>query len=829
MLVGVHFAEGGFGFVGVIVGDGGDGEPLVGLLGGVCLDGGGPERFRLLFGLDSGGEEEDDAEGLHEFHCRGRGYTGGCRLQTIIFLLYRLAQLVGFPALFVYLMVRYGKTLPERFGGLPFPVTAPGGIWLHAVSVGEVLSAFELVRALRGEYPDTPIYISTTTTTGRRMAEEKLAGWTDGVFYTPLDFCFAVRRVLRALRPTLVVILETEIWPNLWRETRRSGARLIVANGRISDRALPRYERFRWLFRPVMAIPHRVLTQSGQDQKRYIALGATGAVDNGNLKYDFDPEQIATPADVAAWVAGAEKVLVVASTHCEDIDEDDLVIASWGGWLKAFPGLVMILAPRKPERFDVVAEKLKAAGIAFRRRTELTPMAAPGVLLLDSMGELSGVFRLADVVVMGGTLAQRGGHNILEPALFGKPVVAGPHMENFAEIATAFTAGGGLKRCGREDFAAVVAELLREPGEWGGRAKELAEQRRGALGRTLEVLREEIERAWPVPLHPWMFWVVFAPLSVLWKWGGRWNRRRAVARRLDTPVVSVGGISMGGSGKTPTVLRLARHFANPAILTRGYKRLLTEPVTVIPRGTAMPVERTGDEAQIFVRSGAAHVGVGGERYAVGRAMEAALKPELFLLDDAFQHYRLAREFDLVLLDARDPFAGDASFPLGRLREMPEALDRASAILLTRTERGRTYAALRSRLAMVPIYRSRVVAESWVDAGTGKDVELRGQRVAAFCGLASPTTFWSTLREQGVVPLFRWTFGDHHSYRHAELAYLREHTQLQGAEVLLTTEKDLMNLPPDLGELMTPVAVYWLRIGVEIEGEAKLVEQIRAIL
>ncbi|MCX6608140.1 MAG: tetraacyldisaccharide 4'-kinase [Acidobacteria bacterium] len=750
-------------------------------------------------------------------------------MQTFIFLLYRLAQFVGFPALFVYLMARYGKTLPERFGGLPFAVTAPGGIWLHAVSVGEVLSAVELVRALRGEYPDTPIYVSTTTTTGRRMAEEKLTDWTDGVFYTPLDFCFAVRRVLRALRPTLVVILETEIWPNLWRETRRSGARLIVVNGRISDRALPRYERFRWLFRPVMAIPHQVLTQSAQDQKRYIALGATEAIDNGNLKYDFAPEMIPTPADVTAWVTGAEKVLVVASTHCEDIDEDDLVIAAWGEWVRAFPRLVMILAPRKPERFDGVAEKLAAAGIPFRRRTALTPMAAPGVLLLDSMGELSGVFRLADVVVMGGTLARRGGHNILEPALFGKPVVAGPHMENFAEIAAAFTAGGGLKRCGRADMAAVVAELLRDPGEWGARAKALAEHRRGALPRTLGVLREEIERAWPVPLHPWVFWLLLAPLAWLWKWGGRWNRQRAVARRLDTPVVSVGGISMGGAGKTPTVLWLARHFTDPAILTRGYRRLLTEPVTVIPRGTSMPIERTGDEAQIFVRSGAAHVGVGGDRYAVGRAMEAALHPEVFLLDDAFQHYRLAREFDLVLLDARDPFAGDASFPLGRLREMPEALGRASAILLTRTERGRTYGALRARLAMVSIYRSRVVAESWVDAGTGKDVILRQQRVAAFCGLANPTTFWSTLREQGAVPLFRWTFGDHHSYRHTELVRLREHAKLQEAEVLLTTEKDLMNLPPNVAEIMAPVKVFWLRIGMEIEGEAKLVEQIRAIL
>ncbi len=758
-----------------------------------------------------------------------RRYTGGCRLQTLIYLFYRLAQFVGFPALFVFLMVRYGRTLPERFGGLPFPVIAPGGIWLHAVSLGEVLSAVDLVQALRKKYPDTPIYVSATTATGRQMAEEKLAEFTDGIFYTPVDLFFAVRRVLRALRPTLVVILETEIWPHLWRETRRSGARLIVVNGRISDRALPRYLRFRWLFGPVMAIPHRVLVQSEQDVKRYRALGAAHAVNNGNLKYDLDPARIVTPPEVAEAVRGAGKVLVVASTHCEDIDEDEAVLAAWPEWVAEFPDLILILAPRKPERFDEVARKLETAGIPFRRRSALTPMTAPGVLLLDSLGELNGVYRLADVVFMGGTLAQRGGHNILEAALLGKPVVAGPHMENFAEIAAAFTAGRGLRRCTREDFGTVVAETLRNPDGWGERGRLLAEERRGALGRTMAVLEEEIEEAWPVPLHPWLFLLVMGPLGVLWAWGARRNRARTVAKRLDTPVISVGGISMGGAGKTPTVLTLAKHFRDPAILTRGYKRLLTEAATVVPRGTEARIERTGDEAQIFVRSLRAHVGVGSDRYTVGRAMEAALNPEVFLLDDGFQHHRLAREFDLVLLDARDPFSGDAPFPLGRLREMPDALDRATAILLTRTERGRVYTALRRRLGSVPLYRSHVVAETWMDARTGEPVVLQCERAAAFCGLANPATFWSSLREQGLQPFFRWTFGDHHQYRHHELLRMREHAQLQNAELLLTTEKDLMNLPPDLAEIMDPVRVFWLRIGVEIEGEEELVRQIRAII
>jgi 3-deoxy-D-manno-octulosonic-acid transferase len=188
-----------------------------------------------------------------------------------------------------------------------------------------------------------------------------------------------------------VVILETEIWPHLWRETRRSGARLVVVNGRISDRALPRYRRFRLAVRPGAraAAPGAHAERAGR--RALSSTWARQAVNHGNLKYDLDPARMVTPPAVAAAVAGAGKILVVASTHCEDIDEDDAVIAAWPRWVAEFPDLVMILAPRKPERFDAVARKLEAAGIAFRRRSEGRPVGAPGVLLLDSLGELSGV------------------------------------------------------------------------------------------------------------------------------------------------------------------------------------------------------------------------------------------------------------------------------------------------------------------------------------------------------------------------------------------------------------------------------------------------------
>jgi tetraacyldisaccharide 4'-kinase len=296
-------------------------------------------------------------------------------------------------------------------------------------------------------------------------------------------------------------------------------------------------------------------------------------------------------------------------------------------------------------------------------------------------------------------------------------------------------------------------------------------------------------------------------------------------------VISVGGLTMGGVGKSPMVAHLAKRLReagrNPGILTRGYRRKSADHVVILERGHPAPSALTGDEAQLLLRAGDAHVGIGKNRYAVGVSMERQLRPDVFLLDDGFQHEKLARKHDIVLIDALDPFAGGV-FPLGGLREPPEALRRATMLVVTRSEPGVPIAGLEMLLrpynTEAPIFRSWVRPLEWVDAATGEvrpAGELGMRCVAAFCGLGNPRSFWKTLEGSGLEVAFRWAFGDHHSYRPGELQRLAQQATAAGAEALVTTEKDVLNLFEGAAGVIAPLKLYWLRIGIHIENEEAL--------
>lgn len=723
----------------------------------------------------------------------------------------------------------YWRGLGERFGFIPFQSTGTGSVWFHAVSVGEVLSAIELIRRIRAARPDVDVFLSTATLAGRDTAEQRLTGLVSGIFYAPLDYISVVRRVLRRLRPAAVVVMETEIWPNLYREVKRAGTSLLIINGRISDRALPRYVKYRRFFQHALRWPDAIWVQSDQDAERYVLAGAPKdrVLAAGNLKYDFRP-----PAEIAPAIADfldrvqPRQVWVAASTMppavAGDPDEDDVVIEAYRKIARE--GLLLILAPRRPERFEEAARKLDAAGIRHVRRSQLPRvLELPGVLLLDSIGELAAVFAHADVVFMGGTLASRGGHNILEPAYFAKPVIVGPHMENFAEIAREFLDAGALVQiAGAEPLAVRTQELLQSPGEVGRKAWALAEAKRGVVDRAARRVIDAIEDGVPQPLRSWPARVVLTPLSWIWTAGNRWNlaKQRSQAQRLSTPVISVGGLTMGGTGKSPVVAHLAAKIDESAILTRGYRRRNSKTALIVHRGVGASVANTGDEAQLFVRRQIAHVGVGPDRYDVGSTIEQQLQPEWMLLDDGFQHVRLHRDLDIVLIDAENPWGGGV-FPLGLRREPLEALERASLILFTRVPRGANMSGLEGEVrrynATAPIFRSRMVPEPWIGAS---------RKVGAFCGIGSPTAFWRTLEELGLEIVWREAFADHHSYNVADLQRVAREAQAAGGEVLVTTEKDWMNLPEGL---KLPLTVECVRIGVEIENEAELLRLLRDVI
>ncbi|MBI4905465.1 MAG: tetraacyldisaccharide 4'-kinase [Acidobacteria bacterium] len=779
--------------------------------------------------------------------------------RVFIYFIYRLLGVLAFPLIVLYMLRRglrdrrYWQRLGERFGAQPptWDATVPGGIWLHAVSVGEVISSIELLRRLRAEFPAQRLYVSVTTVAGREIAEAKLKDLADAIFYAPLDFVWIVRAVLRRLRPRIVVVMETEIWPNLYREAKRFGCGLVILNGRISDRTFPRYRQFTWFLRPVLSLPDAILVQTETSLERYLELGAPAARtrNNGNLKYDFRAEGLACPGPVRALLDATRPapVWIAASTmppaQDGDPDEDDVVIDAFQRLSPALPRLLLMLVPRRPERFDEAARKLEAAGIAFVRRSQMTAqstLSLPGVLLVDTMGELTSLFQTADVVFMGGTIPHRGGHNILEPAFFAKPVITGPHMENFPDIAEEFCRHGAMVGIATgDDLPHVVRKLWEDAAqrfETGTRARRLAEARRGATARAVATIREVYGRSLPIVIPALWQRIVLGPLSLLWGAGVAFDRRRkrVFANHLPAPIISIGGIAMGGVGKTPFVAWLAeqlhRQGLRTAVLTRGYKRDTPEKNVVLLPGEQCPVARTGDEAQILLRRGHAALGIGGDRYETGMLLAGRHNPHVFLLDDGFQHWLLDRDIDIVMLDGLDPFARDALFPLGRLRERRGALRRASAIVVSRATPPIPWTALEKRIRhyhrVAPIFYCTLEPVAWVAVDGSEQhpsAKPPSKDVAAFCGLGNPAAFWATLAALDIHPRFRWPFDDHTSYLARHLKRLAEQARSTGAKVLLTTEKDAMNLPANAADLVAPLRIFWLRAGIRLDRETEFLE------
>ncbi len=770
----------------------------------------------------------------------------------------------------------------ERLGRLPASwqrasqQTRRDAIWLHAVSVGETASAESLLGRLRASFPGAPVFLSMTTPEGRQVAEERLSSLLDGVFYLPLDLPFALRRALETIRPRLVIVAETEIWPNFFRLAKRHGAGLMMVNGRMSDRSAPRYARFRWFFGAVLGEVDRILVQSEQDRDRFLAAGAPEANVSvgGNLKYDFTASDAALPADLARFFdqLDAKPILVAGSTRQT---EEGPVVEAFREIARNRPRALLVIAPRHPSRFGEAAEAVEACGLPLVRRSTLrggegAPAALPSVFLLDSVGELASLYSRADLVFVGGSLNGWGGHNILEPAAHGRPIIVGPHMQNFRDVADRMLCDRAIVQVNNADeLAGAFEQVLSDPhkaGKLGARAREAAEKRRGAADRAVAEA-EPLYRSVPLPAP--VGGVKAAALylpAALWKAGARADRAAyekgyRKRRRLDAFTVCVGNMTVGGTGKTPTVMWLVEELSaggvRPAVLTRGYRRADPESETVVGAGETLSPLVGGDEAQLMLRRFRRReisipLGIGADRYRVGRrmedvaAVENAAVPEVFVLDDGFQHFRLSRDFDLVLIDADDPFGGGEVLPLGRLREPLSGLARASAFLLTRTQADRDYSAVEECLRQwnpsAPIYRSRIKTADLCEVHGGKNLameNLAGRRVLAFAGLGNPDAFFRLLEDSGGALTERLCFRDHHRYAPADVETILGAAWNSKAQLVVTTEKDLVNLchavertvveqegvEAAATRLFGAVPLAWLAIEMKVENGDELVGRI----
>ena len=389
---------------------------------------------------------------------------------------------------------KYRAGLAGRLGFVPQALrrAAHGRrtIWLHAVSVGEIIAASRLVAELERALPEHCICISTTTRTGYTLALQRFG--RERVFYFPLDFAFIVRRYLRALNPELLILVETELWPNLLLQCAKSSVPVAVVNARISDRSLPRYRRLRALWRPLLAKIALFSAQGEEDATRLRAIGAPPERVRvlGNLKFDVRSAEGENTlvAELRAHLPTGAKVLVCGSTLD---DEEAALLDCLPALTAAAPSLVCILAPRHPERFAAVAHLLQQRGIAFTRRSQWAGQPLASVFLLDSVGELASVYALADVAFVGGSLVSAGGHNPLEPAQFAVPVVMGESYENFRGIVAAMREANAIEIVACKELCVTLANLLSDAqcaaalGEAGQRVF-LAES--GATARTVAAL-----------------------------------------------------------------------------------------------------------------------------------------------------------------------------------------------------------------------------------------------------------------------------------------------------------------------------------------------------
>lgn len=420
--------------------------------------------------------------------------------------LYTALFYLGLPLVALRLWLRarkapaYAKRIGERFS-FGLPTMRPGGIWVHAVSVGESIAAAPMIRGLLERYPQLPITVTCMTPTGSERIKAMFAGEPRIQHcYLPYDLPCAAARFLERVQPTLAVIMETELWPNHIHQCAKRGIAVALANARLSERSAKGYGRFAKLTQPMLAEMSWFAVQTEAEAQRFLGLGARPeAVEvTGSIKFDLsiDPQLLARAAELRGqWQAAERPVWIAASTH---EGEDEVVLAAHRQLLANHPDALLILVPRHPERFNAVFELCQQQGFATVRRSKAEPVTANTLVLLgDTMGELLFLYALADIAFVGGSLVANGGHNLLEPAALAKPVLSGPHLFNFLEIAALLREAGALQEVDDAQGLAVAVqrlfELPRDAQKMAEAGLKVMRANQGALKRLLDGLGRLIQ------------------------------------------------------------------------------------------------------------------------------------------------------------------------------------------------------------------------------------------------------------------------------------------------------------------------------------------------
>ena len=785
------------------------------------------------------------------------------------------------------------ERIKQSFGFYPQEtidkVAGKNAIWVHAASVGEIVATSPLVREFRKVFPDSPILVSVVTTGGYEMAHRIIKD-ADAIIYFPLDLPFLASRVVGRIRPRVFLPVETELWPNFLKKAKQLDVPVMMVNGRISDRSVKQYKYLFGMLREMIGTVKCFAMQSSIDADYIMRLGAPRELVTvtGNTKFDQAYTSVSAEERAALieelGLSGASRIMIAGSTHR---GEEELVLAAFKAVREKDPGVRLIIAPREVLRTMEVEHLCRKAGFTVTTRKERQKGdAARGedIVILDTVGELGRVYGLGDVIYIGGSLIPHGGHNILEPAAHGKAIIVGNQMFNFKDIHALFRNRNAVVTVTNGEE--LTRETLRLFGDAAERARLEAEtlaiinENKGASEKSARILVEMLEtyesrrsiraqerivghrvratqkvanfQTYFIDLvHDkevrgisrrlimgvfYVFSLIYEQLVnlklTMYRWG--WAKKE----RLGCYVISLGNVTVGGTGKTPTAQHLAREISDMgyrvAILNRGYRAKWRGEVGIVSDGHTlkMDAEKEGDEAFMLAKHlPNVPVLIGAQRAVTGRYAIEHFGAEVAILDDGYQHWQLERDMDILLVDAVNVFGNGYLLPRGTLREPLSHIDRADVCLMTKVDQAapgaiaHIWETFRSYnqdgLILESIHQPRqfVRLSDWYEdiaAGGVPVTEMEGKKVLAVSAIGNPASFEQTLADLGIEMVESMRYPDHHDYGERDMAEVLYRAETLGVEAIVITEKDAVKVPGDVVRAKWRIPMYVISVEVTLQ-------------
>ena len=803
------------------------------------------------------------------------------------FSVYRLVTEKGFSARFRQSL---GLIRREEIAN----VSNTDCIWIHGASVGEIVATSPIVKEIKKIMPERKVLVSAFTVPGYNMASQIISE-ADAIIYFPLDLPWVAESVVRRVHPGIFMPVETELWPNFLRALRERNIPVMMVNGRISERSVKTYQYLFSIWRDMLRTVSRFCMQSSIDANYITHLGADPQkiFVTGNTKFDQTYAEV-TPEDLANYKMelglgeDAFPVILAGSTHAP---EEQYVLTAFSELHKKYPKARLIMALRFNNRVDEIRRLCDKFGYQAGLRSKLKDMSGPRpeypVVLIDTIGELGRIYSVGDLVFVGGSLMNHGGHNVLEPAAHAKPIVVGPSMQNFKDSYSLLSKAGALRTV--QDAGGLTKTFLEIAGndalrrQMGEASLQVIRENRGAALNTMHYLEDLLEKAsvphaytkeYPVntrnfndagggglkhsaaivqyifhmahaPERPWYAFILLGflrGLSYLYGFGARVNLWLYEAgflsrRKLNCCVISIGNITVGGTGKTPTAQRVAKMIKNlgyrVVILNRGYRSHWDKPLGVVSDGRKifMTSYEAGDEAYLMAKMmPGVPVVIGKNRDVTGSYAVEKLNAEVIIMDDGYQHWQLERDLDIVLVDTLNLFGNGNLLPRGILREPLSHLNRADLFLFTKSDqssqltRSSLTENIRQYNTKAPIVESIHHAKEFVEiADWYKGIqqnplpleELKGKRVMVFSAIGNPSSFEQNVSGCGLDIVEAIRYPDHHDYGMLEMQYIGERASKLKADALITTGKDAVKIPTEFIYFNRDIPLYVMNMDIMI--------------